>query len=648
VDKLEYVKLVNLLEIVPKLEVHGSCTIKQDIADGCWCGYYNWAQKYSNTQYWTVGQQARWLKCATNTILSQKISQSNLKRINKLIRNSDDSIDTYVKNTVLFSSATHFGMSMPFQHPHRQKTALKYAIKSFKSAEEAFSLALNDALESEWKSVKEEIDMYILPLHTRGITEEEKKEVKSSILIRTKLPRELARNYSIISQKIPFNINGLDSNTSYLLEAIIPPSPFEEKGYANINFKLKENQPISSLKDEELIATTKVLKNKFLEMQFDDHGKIKSFIFEGEEFSSENFLDSAIVFGRPKNAKKYNSSFDEVEVLQDGSNNFSASIKIKSLFQMFNGLEVKAEKILKVYTNIPYVFIKVQMTIPNIRGTSSSDSNIYGVKTIYDDRWQEIMPCEIRPGIIGKNGDFLRIWKHNFFGHTTYFDLDMVEVDPKNADIDCFVSNISDGWMAMSNQEQGLLIAFNALKAANFAFTPLKIRAKGFNDLIPSKEGQQIRINPFGTYFGRMLHHWTHGTGHAQKIIPSYSSTFKSTAPTFSGKTVEFEIMIAPYIGDEPSKELQSSANHFSLTPLIVFQDPQTGKISGNFSQFSQHIEQLIEEYELNEVLDKTHLEWVDLVNQEKDQVEDKERDDVNLKIQHLLTFLIDGIRSKL
>ena len=649
VDKLEYVKLVNLLDIVPKLKVHGSCTIKQDIADGCWCGYYNWAQKRSNTKFWTIGQQARWLKCATDTILAYEMSHSNSDRVDQLLRNSDDSINTYLRATILFTSATHFGMSMPFQHPHRQRTALKHAIEAFQFAEEAFTETLNGTLDSEWKSIKESNEIYFLPIRVRGITEKEKKEVKSPVLIRTEIPPEIGRNFSIISQDIPFNICKSNTKGALFLEAIIPPHFFAELGYTRLGFNPKENQSSPPLQDNELIATTQVLKNKFLEMKFNGNGKIRSFIFEGKEFSSKNFLDSAIVFGKSKKPKKYNSSFDEVEVLQDGSNNFSASIKVNTSFQMYNELEVKAEKILKVYTNIPQVFIQVRMIIPNIEGTSSSDSNIYGVKTQYDDRWREVMPCEVRPGIIGKNGDFLRIWKHNFLGHTTYFDLDMVEVDPKNADIDCLVSNISDGWMAMANQEQGLLIAFNSLKAANFAFTPLKVRNKGFNDLTSTREGQQIRINPFGTYFGRMFHHWTHGTGHAQKIIPYYSGTFKSTAPTFSGQTVEFEIMLAPYIGDEPSEELQSSANHFSFTPLIAFKDSQTGKLSGNFLQFSQdYINQLIEKYELEEVLNKTYLEWVDLINQENNQIEDKERDDVNIKIHHLLTFLVDGIRSKL
>ncbi|MFW9903240.1 MAG: hypothetical protein ACFFFH_02825 [Candidatus Thorarchaeota archaeon] len=648
VDKLEYVKFVNLLDIVPKLKVHGSCTIRQDVADGCWCGYYNWAQKHSNTKFWTIGQQARWLKCLSDTITTQKISHQNFDRINHLLRNSDDSINSYLRTNVLFSSTTHFGMSMPFQHPHRKKTALKYVIESFKFAKEAFTLALNDTLESEWKSLKKGVDIYLLPVRIRGITKKEIKEVKSPILIKTELPSEFARNFSITSQEIPFNILNSNVHEGILLEAIIPPSFFEDLGYAKLSLNPRENQPNTSLHDDELIATTQVLKNKFLEIKFDDRGKIISFLFEGKEFSSKNFLDSAIVFGQLKNPRKYNPAFDEVEVMQDGSNNFSASVKINSLFQIFNGLEVKAEKILKVYKSFPHVYVNVRMIIPEIKGSSSSDINIYGVKTEYDDRWQEIMPCEIRPGIIGKNGDFLRIWKHNFLGHTTYFDLDMVEVDPKNADIDCFVSNISDGWMAMSNQVQGLLIAFNSLKAANFAFTPLKIRAKGFSDLLPPREGQQIRINPFGTYFGRMLHHWTHGTGHAQKITPHYSGTFKSTAPTFSGKTVEFEIMIAPYLGNKPSTELQSSANHFSFPPLIVYQDPQAGKITGNFSKFSKrYLDQLIKNYELEEVLDKTYLEWVDLINQEIDQVEGKERDDVNIRFQHLLMFLVDGIRSK-
>ncbi len=646
VDKLEYVKLVNLLEIVPKLTIYGSCTIRQDLADGCWCGYYNWAQKYSNTKFWTIGQQSRWLKCATDTLISQMITKSNLSQINSYLRNDDDSVNSHIKNKVLFSSTTHFGMSMPFQHPHRQKTALKYVINSFELAKKAFNLALSEALKSTWNSTDDAINMYILPIQTRGITGKEKKSIESPILFRTELPKEFEGIRKINSHEMPFHIKKDNNHETNLLEAIIPSSSLNKLGYIKFNLYINREKPTIRRIDEDLIASKRVLKNKYIKLEFDDNGKINSFVFEAIEFSSRHLLDSAIVFGKPKRLQRYNSTSDEIQVLQDGSNNFSASVKIISLFKIINGLEVKVEKVLQVYANIPQVFIKVYMTIPEIKGTATSDSNIYGVKTEFDDRWQEIIPCEIRPSIIAKNGSYLRIWKHNFFGHTTYFDLDMVEVDPKNADIDCFVSNISDGWMAMSNREQGLLIAFNSLKAANFAFTPIKIRAEGFADL--DQKGQQIRINPFGTYYGKMLHHWTHGTGHAQQIIPNYSSTFKSTAPTFSGKTIRFELIIIPYLGDKPSNLTQSSANHFSFPPLIIFQDPTTRKFYGNHLQLYLEMEKIKKEYGIEEILTKSYLEWVDIVNQEEKQPEEKERDDMNLRFGHLFKFLIDGVRSKL
>ncbi len=651
VDKFEYVELVNLLDIVPKLKTYGTVTVKQDLADGCWCGYYNWAQKYSNTQYWTLGQQARWLKCATDTLITQNITRTNLEEINAFLRNPDDSFDTYLKNMILFSSTTHFGMSMPFQHPHRLRTALKYCIKSYKLAEKAFSKALETTLSSEWKDIKEEgYSMYVLPIKNRGLSEEEKYSVDSTILIKSELPPSFKGEGFLIVQKDRYQIWKDEGREKVFLEGFLSPSSLNEMGY----FKYKMNilNKISKLDqvDTELYASTTLLKNKFISIFFNKNGKINSFLFKGKEFSSKSFLDSAIVFGKKKNIKKYNSQFDIVKILHDGSNNLSASVGIYSNFNLVDGLEVTVKKILKVYADIPHLFIDVQMAIPKIKGTATSDSNIYGVKTTYDDRWQEIIPCEIRPNIIGKNKNYLRIWKHNFFGQTNYFDLDMVEVDPKNADIDCFVSNVSDGWMAVSNKEKGLLIGFNSLKAANFAFTPIKIRDKGFHDL--EQRGQQIRINPFGTYFGKMLHHWIQGsTGHAQQIVPNYSSTFKTTAPTFSGKTLDFNLLISPYLiidSDIPPKSIQSFANHFSFPPLIIFQNRLTGQIYGNHSQLNLTIKKIVKKYNLEQILDKTYLEWVDIVNEEETTREEKERDDVNLSMTHMIRFLVDGIRSKL
>ena len=110
--------------------------------------------------------------------------------------------------------------------------------------------------------------------------------------------------------------------------------------------------------------------------------------------------------------------------------------------------------------------------------------------------------------------------------------------------------------MGLSNLEKGMLVGFNSLKAANFAFSPLKIRDKGFGDT--NYKAQQVRINPFGTYFGKLLHYWTEGNGHAQKIVAEMTGTDESTAPTFSGKTVSFNLIISPFIGEIPPESVRN------------------------------------------------------------------------------------------
>ncbi len=400
-------------------------------------------------------------------------------------------------------------------------------------------------------------------------------------------------------------------------------------------------EPLES--NSTIFAGLTKLENEFLSLHFNPSGKITSLMYQDQEFAAPNFLDSSISFGKKGSIQQYRSKEDRIEILEDGSNHFCASIRIASQFALPGNHLVSVEKTLTVYKDLSNLFISVKMHIPEIAGTATSDSNVYSVKVAYDDRWQEIMPCEVRPGFTGLD-HYLRVWKHNFLGKTTYFDLDLEEVDPKNSDVDCLVGNISDGWMAVSNQTQGLMIGFNSIKAANFAFSPVKWKKDGFGDMTQS--GQQIRINPFGTYYGKMLHHWGTGTGHAQQIVPSYSSTFKSTAPTFSGRTVSFDLTVSPYLGDRPPETMQNTLNHFSFPPLILVWDATNQQVHHNFAQIQHSIHAIIEEYDIETLLEMPYLEWVKQIN-ENHVPEQKRRDDLNLSLKHLLTLFFDGIRSK-
>lgn len=666
VDQLEYVEFGNLLDIIPKLEVDGETILYQDAADGNWNGFYNWAQKYDNTEFWTVGQRARWLKCITDTLISQKLVENKKSEINKFIREGDDSSETYIKNKLLFASTTNFGMSMPFQHPDRKKTALSYGLKAHFAAENAVELAINEMVKNIFNNFRSnDYGMLIAPIINRGITNKEKIDIKSDIFIKTEIPFELSdkinkehkflniknkisedtSNNHVHLERMKYRLYKDEPKTSLILEGFIPINYFKSSDISTSILSIFDSKDDIKQKEGEIKATLACLKNQLISLKFNDKGKPISFIYDGEELGCLNFLESSVTFGEFKNTKKYSSKYNKIIVLRDGSDGFSASVKIISEFEIVNNSTIIAEKIITLYSNIPKLFVKVSMNISKIEGKQNSIDGTSYVSEQYDNRWQEIIPCEIKPNIIGNNTP-LRVWKRNFLGNVSYFDLDMREVDPRNSDIDCLVANISDGWMAISNRSKGILIGFNSLEAANFAFSPIKIRNGGFGD--GYKKGQQIRINPFGTYYGELLHYWTKGSGHAYKVTKKFLGTDRSTAPTFNGKNIVFELVIAPYNGDRPSEELQSFVDHFSLPPLILIGKKDGSILVENYSKYGKKAESLKNEFDIEALMNITYLEWVREVNKNYDPAKEViPQENLNLGLRLMLMMLIDGIRGR-
>ncbi|MBA7599593.1 hypothetical protein ES703_06629 [subsurface metagenome] len=661
VDQYDYAEFTNLLDIIPKLKIQGETLLREDVADGMFNGYYNWAQKFNNTKFWTIGQSARWLKCVSDTLISEGLAKNSKSEINNFLRNPNDSADSYLKSKILFASTTNFGMAMPFLHSDRRKTAMSYVLKSFIASEKAVNLATREMI----KTINNDYGKFkfiisITPITNRGISEKEKISVDSSILIQLELPSnfkdqlikqgKFLKLLNLSSNELLKSYSVYNNESGLKLEAIIPKSAFSQNDMKNAIFSISFSESRPQINNQELIATKTFMKNKYIALEFNNKGKINSFKFNHVEFGCPKFLESSINFYKSNKGKMHNSDIDEIIIQRDGSDGFSASIKIKSEFEIEKHYRVYSEKTIKLYSELPYLFVDVLMHVPEIKGETTnigkSDGSSYFVEEKYNKKWKEIMPCEIRSNILGTN-KALRIWKKNFLGNVDYFNLDMKEVDPKNADIDCLVANISDGWMALSNQEKGLLIGFDSLKAANFAFSPLKFKDKGFGDI--KMKGQQIRINPFGTYYGEVFHYWTEGNGHAQKITANLIGTNESTAPTFSGKTISFNLLLSPYIGDSPPKVIQSFADHFSFKPLILMQKKGDLKDYNDLKKYANQAERIKQDFELKEVMKMSYIDWVRNVNKNYDPSISKVSSSKGLGIPlgTILRVLIDGIKGR-
>jgi hypothetical protein len=85
-----------------------------------------------------------------------------------------------------------------------------------------------------------------------------------------------------------------------------------------------------------------------------------------------------------------------------------------------------------------------------------------------------------------------------------------------------------------------------------------------------------VRLNPFGSYYGRQYHYPDPDMhlGILMSTVFSGADQIKPYAPSYNGRVHEFSLLIAPYSGDAPQAELQYDAEAFAY-PYAVLNDEQ-------------------------------------------------------------------------
>ncbi len=128
-------------------------------------------------------------------------------------------------------------------------------------------------------------------------------------------------------------------------------------------------------------------------------------------------------------------------------------------------------------------------------------------------------------------------------------------------------NQITHAWVAVSDGERGLLVAQSADAASGMAFCPLRTRRQG--------GVLRVRLNPFGTYWGKQYRYATADTGLGNLLATTFSASdhIKSYAPSYNGRVQEFSLLIAPYQGDAPPDALQHAAEAFAYPYLVLNED---------------------------------------------------------------------------
>ncbi len=543
----------------------GEVLVRQDLADGGFDGNYSWAEKYTSLCNWTALEQSR-LYTYRADALAQRLPGEVAERLYRRLWEGDESV--FFQRLVGLTT-THFGMSTPVINEERQAKAerlLGAARDRAAGAEREAALALSRARRSEAESLYE-LEVY------RPAWEGQK--VEGAVRAVVRLPVVLPPGVEAIQVE--------DATGERVAASLVDPQPLLDGRLAGELLLVDQLSPTGSRLYRLAAAPTgqgnrqslSRLQNRWLDLRLSAETGIASLTYDGHEIGGERFLEPFITYRagrRPQQWRPYGYTIVDLSGEQwDGLSRARLQAQI-SMDTPHGEATSDLQYTFTLFDHLPYLLLDVAVeyarTVPEDRIQTIQQQ----LRRLLDLRWVEVAPCQLNPLITGTTvdpaGRPLRVWKHNYLGVTSYYDLDYGCINPRNRDLDSFNHQVTAGWVAVSNGQLGLLLAESAERMASMAFCPMRLR---------ERDGiQRLSLNPFGSYHGRQLDYGhLGGNGLGAEFTRAVSGSLRPNGPSFNGQRLAFSLLLAPYAGDEPPAQIQADARaHFYPAGVIYHQTP--------------------------------------------------------------------------
>ncbi len=537
IKDLEYVQFTTPGRYLNNHSPVKTISFGQDTADGSFDGLSSWVEKWSNHRLYTGLERARILDLQTRRLAK------NLSAVEKPLQ---EAFEARLK----LLSTTHFGMAAPVMNLTREKTARKLMEQAVSAASNAFSQTAPSQAAGTFKLVD----------YTRGENTNliQYKAHPSKALVCLPLASNVKTDFVLRASgksEIAYGIIERDGEKSlYFVDQFEP----EEE----ITYQIDQNQQASLSEIPQLTVQRDRLSNEFLQLEFDPHGHPISVKAQGREIAAGSFLTSSITY----HGKPY--SVSEWKTLVEQKSGPLGLLRMAGKIELPGGYTVEVDRELLLAAGLPYLYVNLRVRYPRTPDQGYNAGTAKRLQQTWDNHWQEVMPCEVHPALVGEPSTPLRVWKHNFCDHVSSFNLNYADFS-KNLSLANINNQVTHAWVAVTNGSQGLLLAQNADVSSSVAFCPMRS--------VASKSKTRLMLNPFGTYFGPQYQYATSDTGLGNLMAVRFSAAdqLKSYAPSYNGREQRFSLLIAPYQGDEPPNELRFDAEAYAY-PAIVLNNPQT------------------------------------------------------------------------
>lgn len=511
-------------------------TIGQDTADGSFDGLSSWAEKWSNHQLWSDLERARLLELQTRRLAGDSLPAE----VDSLL---NDSFEARLK----LLSTTHFGMAAPIMNLSRENTARQLTRQAIESAAQALERVLHPVPSSTFSLLD----------YVRGDSTEiiQYQARASSGLIRLPLRENAPEQFGLrdsVGNPVPAAI--LTGQRGRELLFVDSFAPNQRRDYT-----IESGQPPHPSADPVQVSEGG-LQNEFLQLTFDSNGHLAVLQAHSQDFAGGEFLSSAVTYA----GRRYRvEAWETVESLASGPVGLKRQ---KGSITLKGGYPVCFEREILLAAGLPYLYVTMRVQYPQTPHYGYDKDEARRLGQCWDNRWREVMPCQVSPALAGRPESPLRVWKHNYFDHVSTFSLDYGQFS-QNPELDSLNNHVTNAWTAVSDGERGLLAAQSADATSGMAFCPLRTRRAG--------SASRVFLNPFGSYWGRQYRYATAdtGLGNFMAVKMSASGHIKPYAPSYNGNTQEFRLLFAPYTGDSPPQAIQDDAKAFAYPYLVLNDD---------------------------------------------------------------------------
>ncbi len=548
INKYPWAQFTLPTEYIQNHPPQGEILVRQDLADGAFDGNYSWAEKLPSLRIWSTLERSRLHSYRADALARQTNPKLAQDIHNRLWEGTDSSFF----QRMIGLSTTHFGMSTPVINEERQARAESILGTACRVATQAEREAAADICKHHTPD-PDALYRFEVYNYARG---RDREPIPATMAVR--VPVILPEGVRQVSVR-----NGEDQEVQVSLvnTGELPDGRFSGEiiFIETLSGEERKSYRVNPAEGKTAASNPRTLSNQWLAIDFSEKSGFASFLHNRQEIGGKNFLQPFITYRSKRKPKVWNTTRFEFEEIEHEQWDGLCRVRLQTVIPM-KTLEGSFKSLFSytftLFDDLPYLFVDVKADYAYTPPRHIIHNMQQKLRRLLDLDWIEVAPFQLAPCITSPAGKPLKVWKHNYLGITSSYELDYGHTNPKNKNVDSFNHQVTAGWVAMSNGKNGLLLAENAEALTSMAFCPMRLRE--------TKGLQRLYLNPFGSYHGRQFDYsHINGNGLGSTMNTAISNAVKPNGPSFNGQTVRFSLMLAPYLGDEPSRAMQEHASAY-------------------------------------------------------------------------------------